>query len=244
MVAVTKCPVCGQNYKLQKYDVKGHVKFIYIPSCDCADAEFVQIKSRLKQDILCRVSDEVFPVNSLPPLYEKYDFDNLDNQGTAAVCREFSERFERGTRGGFAFIGQTGRGKSVLLACVCKELSKRGFKFLFIRTSELVDRFVESLDFGAKYRTEALFQALRGIDFIVLDDFGRGCSSACRSEFLFRITDELAAYEKCVSLTADPDILSGMKAQAFSGPIFDRLALLCPHKFIFRGESFRRAAGG
>lgn len=240
MVAITKCPICGKDYRLEKYDVKGRVKFIYIPDCTCADIKFNQISSRIKEDISRRVLPDVFQFNTLPPLYEKYTFEDLDNQKTVEVLKNFARRFKKGMRGGFAFIGETGRGKSVLLACVCKELYKLGFSFLFVRTSELIDRFVDSLDFSAKYKPEVLFKALREIDFIVLDDFGIGCSGPCRQDFLFRVIDELAAYEKCVSLTANPHILSKMKAQAFNEQIFDRLAVLCPYKFVFKGASFRR----
>ena len=59
---------------------------------------------------------------------------------------------------------------------------------------------------------------------------------------ILQFIKELAAYEKCVSLTANPHILSRMKAHGFSEHIFDRLAFLCPHRYIFKGESFRRGS--
>lgn len=230
------CPECGAQYEYKKYDVKGHVKYILLPSCNCGEKKYIDFESRVKP----RVSGRILPLNSLAPLYNGYDFSVVEKTSIAIECKKFADSFSASTQEGFAFIGNTGCGKSVLLACICKEIQKRGFSFLFIKLSALLDWFTAGLSFDTSYTTGMLLSALREPDFIVLDDFGRECISGRRQEFLFRIIEELSAYEKCVSITANPEMLKPLKARADYAAIFDRLAKLCPHTYFFKGESYRR----
>lgn len=240
MASVNTCPQCGKNYKPYTYNVKGFEKTIFIPDCECTEQEFRKIEKKNSLNSIKHASNKILQTNILAPLYEKFDFTNIECTGVARVCEEFAHKFSKNQKTGLAFIGLSGRGKSVLLACICKEIGKRGFCFLFINTARLLDIFIQSLDFSSKYKPDDLFKILKSVDFIVLDDFGRDCFSTKRKEFLFRITDELAAYEKCVSISANPDSIAYLKSIPDTDGIFDRLAMLCPSQYIFNGKSFRR----
>lgn len=240
MEFVKRCLICGREYKLHKYDVKGHTKSIYIPDCDCSQRQFEEIEAKTKQDIQRHVKSGVFQPNTLPPLFERFNFENVQDSPVKRHCIEFARSYSKGRQGGFAFIGLTGCGKSVLLACVCQALASRGFSFLFLNTAGLLDRFIQSLDFTSDYKSSDIFKMLRAVDFVVLDDFGRDCCSKKRREFLFRVVEELDSYEKCVSISANPDVLAYLKSTPATDGIFDRLAVLCPRQYIFKGKSFRR----
>ena len=241
VAALNKCPVCGLEYTLKKYDVKGVVKSIYIPECSCIEKRFQKrIKARKTN-----IRDEekyILPINFLPPVFYRYNFENIPKTRTVKACREFANNFQKGKNGGFSFIGTSGCGKSVLLASICQEIRKAGFSYLFINTAELTDKIISGYDYSTGVKPEKIFVLLRNIDFVVLDDFGRGClSDRCRY-FLHRIVDELDKYECCVSFSAAPEILAALKSCANTEGMLDRLFRLCPHRYIFKGKSFRRYA--
>lgn len=240
MDSLKKCPYCGRSYKLKEYSVKGNVKKIYVPDCECADKKLKNIKNDTGRAMQAGAADGLFQLNTLPPLYAKFNFDNVEDSFVARSCREYALSFQKGQKEGIACIGKTGSGKSVLLACICQEVYKRGFSYLFINTALLLDKFVQSMDFSSKFKAEDLLKALREIDFIVLDDFGRDCLSVKRREFMLRIAEEADVYEKCISITASPSSIALMKECPGTDAIFDRIAALCPYIYIFKGKSFRR----
>jgi len=68
--------------------------------------------------------------------------------------------------------GSPGLGKSHLAYAITKALRLRGYKTWFIKTTELLDLFKSTYQNGAQLTEDRIFELIRTIDLLVLDDVG------------------------------------------------------------------------
>lgn len=80
--------------------------------------------------------------------------------------------------------GSYGSGKTSAAAVVLKEVSSRGAKALFVVAADLVDIKIERVEFE-EYRT--LYDRIRQVDFLVIDDVGMADLSKFAGQLLVRI---------------------------------------------------------
>lgn len=111
-------------------------------------------------------------------LDDDFDADAIEMAARAA------ERIAGGERDGLILFGAQGTGKSTLAACVCNALVDAGRRCKF---TSVYDIMVDAKEIGER---NALGK-LRGMDLVVLDDFGTEATTDHRIEQSFRIVDAL-----------------------------------------------------
>lgn len=68
--------------------------------------------------------------------------------------------------------GKPGNGKSHLAYAITKGLRQQGYKTWFIKTTELLDLFKSTYQNGANLTEDRIFELIKTIDLLVLDDVG------------------------------------------------------------------------
>lgn len=245
MDIIKKCPVCQRDYYPLYSNVAGIKKCLWFPACDCEKKAIQKLEEEKRAQELKIALKKRFSNSLLSPVLQEARFENLDDTKAKEACIKFVETFQPHKSKGFAFIGHVGRGKTTLIACVTNMIIKKGYNCLFINLTLLLDKFMEAMKFTSTEKVENLLYWLCQFDFIVFDDFGAESFSDKRVEHLRLIVDSLVNYKVCLSITANPDALALLKDPEFRFykdfiPILDRISLLCPNEFLFKGESYRR----
>lgn len=245
---VQACQYCGKPYKETTFKIINQVKKVLVPSCNCF-AEFEAKKEFKKRLANKRQFLSTYFENSLfAPAFKDLDFDFIDNSENKTFSLNFVKSFSTKKSKGFYFIGDVGRGKTTMCACIAKELYKKDFTPLIIKVSTLLDVLLDTIKFDNKLTTERLLNIIVQYDFIVLDDFASEAYNDRRIDMLRRLIDHLVIYKKCIAFTCNPQKIFELKQNSYKyhsdfKAIFDRLSALCPYSLEFRGESFRRNIG-
>lgn len=239
------CSICGLEYKKVTVGSGKYNFTCYEPACDCEkrhqeqkEQERIERETREKNAIIL---NKRFDNSMLSKRLKKMDFDTLDNSfntNEIVFCKKYVHDFDTETSKGIQMLGNTGVGKSALMACVCKGLIKKGYNCLFTTLSNLLSEFIEhsSDNFGSISKK---LNWLLKFDFIVLDDIGRENITEKRKEILFQIVDALYNEEKVIAFTANPEMITKLKKDKELTAILDRLRALCPNSFQFHGNSLR-----
>ncbi|MFC1993872.1 ATP-binding protein [Chloroflexota bacterium] len=179
-----ECSVCKGRGWL-RYDVPfGHHDFGRLVPCKCTESEFEQGRlGRLEH------------YSNLGPL-TRLTFDKLLPRGRSSDPHN-QERFERGYRLAKEFaqdpkrwlvlVGPSGCGKTHLAAAIANYRLKEGHQVFFVVVPDLLDhlRTTFSPESGVGY--DDLFDRVRNVPLLVLDDLGRQSSTPWAEEKLFQI---------------------------------------------------------
>ena len=245
---VRVCEYCGKPYVEKNLNILNKTKKILVPACNC----FQEIENKKAEQK--RLTDKRrflythFDNNLFAPIYKDLDFSFVDNSEVKSFAVSFAQNFKPDKSKGFYFIGDVGRGKTTLCVCIGKYLYKKNFNTLLIKVTPLLDMLMDTIKFDTKLTAERLLNIIVQFDFIILDDFASEAYNDRRIDMLRRLIDHLVIYKKCVAFTCNPDKIFELKRSDYKYyadfmAIFDRLCLLCPTSFEFRGESFRRNKG-
>lgn len=237
-----KCSICGKQYRLHGFTIGNIVKSVTVPDCDC---EFeAEENKKAEQDKVRKneILERKFQNSLMTPYFRNFTFDNpnLDSTNQKKICEKYVEEFNPKTSGGICLLGNVGTGKTVLLACTCNALIKKGYNCLFTTMSALLDKFIESCSFDSEISTGNLYRWIREFDFVVLDDLGREKYTEKRLEIAFRIIDELINYEKIIAFSANYETITKLYSIKEFDAIRDRLAMICKLQLDFEGKSYRR----
>lgn len=244
---IKKCRICGQEYKSRLVSSEsGRFKItVYEPVCNCekrqAEIEEKNIIERKRKEKEAALLTQRFNNSMLTKRLRGMTFDSLsssENQNEIIFCKKYIKDFNIETSKGIQMLGNTGVGKSSLLACVCNSLIKKGYNCLFTTLSNLLGEFIQysSENYGSiNFKLNWLLK----FDFIVLDDIGRENLTEKRKEILFQIVDALYNEEKIIAFTANPEMIRKLKKDEELDAILNRIKSLCPNRLEFHGSSLR-----
>lgn len=239
-----KCTICGKEYKEHKIEIKAWdlSRVVEVADCDCEELARIEAENKRTGEHKKRLLSQKFENSLLTPFFQEKELSKLDESDIKKQIQDYISTFEPRKSTSIMFIGDVGTGKTTLLACACKELILKGHTCLFIKMSNLLDRFINACSFDSEETTEKLKSWLMEFDFIVIDDFGREKYTEKRLELAFDIIDDLMNYKNCIGITANPEMIAKLKKIPDFEAILDRLNEKCGIKHTFKGESYRRKA--
>lgn len=241
----TQCSICGKEYKQITVGKEPFQFTCYEAQCDCEKKAAAQAdmerEERERREIAAAILTKRFDNSMMSKRLMKMDFEVLNpsqNVKEIEFCKKYVKTFNTETSKGIQLLGNTGTGKSSLMACICNSLIKMGYNCLFTTLSALLSDFVQysGEHFGS---ISNKLNWLLKYDFIVLDDIGRESITDKRKEILFQIIDTLYNEEKIIAYTANPEMLVKLKHDQELAAILDRIKSLCPHVLKFNGNSLR-----
>lgn len=241
------CEHCGKPYKQAKISViiggkKGQSVVCTEPNCNCLEVIKQKEKERKERERIERLKNErlqeLFTNSLMTPYFKLKTFDKLKNDANVEKAKDFVRYFAPRQSEGIQMIGNIGTGKTTILAAICNELLKNGYKCLFTTFSELLSRFTNHSSYNAGSITD-LLNWLTEFDFVCLDDIGREAYTDKRKEIAFQIIDTLLNYRVVVAFTANPEMIEKLKQIPEMYAALDRLREMCPTRYEFRGKSLR-----
>jgi len=179
-----ECPVCKGKGWL-RYDVPfGHSDFGRLVPCKCTESDFEQGRlSRLEQ------------YSNLGPL-TRLTFEKLLPRGRSSDPHN-QERFGRGyhmakefaqnPKGWLVLSGPSGCGKTHLAAAIANYRLKEGNQVFFVVVPDLLDHLRTTFSPESDVGYDDLFDRVRNVPLLVLDDLGRQSSTPWAEEKLFQI---------------------------------------------------------
>lgn len=242
-----KCEHCGKPYKDIKISVimggiKREPQYFTEPDCNCLEQIKKQEEEKRELESFERLKtkrlQELFNNSLITPYFKTKTFENLTNNENLERCKQYAREFNPETSKGIQMIGNIGTGKTTLLAAICNELLKNGYKCLFTTLSDLLGKFTNYSSNNAGNITD-LLQWLTEFDFVCLDDIGRETYTDKRKEVAFQIIDTLLNYRVITAFTANPEMIEKLKQIPEMNAALDRLKEMCPIKYEFRGKSLR-----
>ena len=240
-----KCPFCGKSYIwfIKEINFGNTKKTLKVPvkDCNCDELREQEAKIKRQEQYKANKLEALFDNSMMTPLFKEKTFNNLNPTQELNKCKEYVKEFNPRISKGIQMIGKIGTGKTTLLAAICNELLKEGYKCLFTTFSDLLDKFSE-YSYQNAGNIKSLLNWLTEFDFIVLDDIGREAYTDIRKELAFRIIDTILNYKVVVAFTANPEMLLKLKKINELDAMIDRLKEICPIKFVFNGESLRGKA--
>ncbi|MBO7735036.1 MAG: ATP-binding protein [Methanobrevibacter sp.] len=241
------CEHCGKPYKQVKISfimdgLKHNPKIFNEPVCRCIEIITEKEKEKREQERLEKLKNErlqeLFTNSLITPYFKMKTFERIEQNYNTEQAIKYVRDFIPFYSNGIQMIGNVGTGKTTLLAAICNELLKNGYKCLFTTFSELLSRFTSHSSNNAGSITD-LLNWLIEFDFVCLDDIGREAYTDKRKEIAFQIIDTLLNYRVVVAFTANPEMIEKLKQIPEMNAALDRLREMCPIKYEFRGKSLR-----
>jgi DNA replication protein DnaC len=119
---------------------------------------------------------------------------NYKRQDLTSEQRENLERayknaveFARAPHGWIVFAGLNGCGKTHLAAAIANQLRNTGSEVLFILVPDLLDHLRASFSPDSKVSYDSLFEKIKNIPVLVLDDYGEHTSTPWAQEKLYQL---------------------------------------------------------
>ena len=178
------CPVCGGTGWVTLDVPLDHPEFGKASPCRCAREDWESQKSsRLRR------------FSNLGPL-TRLTFDILAPQGRSPDPenrRLFSKALEAVTayaekpEGWLVLMGASGSGKTHLAAALANSCIERGLRVFFMVVPDLLDHLRATFAPNSDTSYDELFEQVRSVPLLILDDLGTQTSSSWASEKLYQI---------------------------------------------------------
>ncbi len=179
-----ECPLCKGRGWL-RFDVPyGHADFGRLAPCKCTEREF-------EQEHLARLKR----YSNLGPL-ARLTFENLrpggrsddsPNRDRFARCRQDATAFAEEPRGWLVLCGPSGCGKTHTAAAIANYRLQRGEQAFFISVPDLLDHLRTTFSPSSDIAYDELFDRVRNVPLLVLDDLGSQSSTPWAEEKLFQV---------------------------------------------------------
>ena len=228
-----QCPRCKGRGWL-RYDAPyGHPDFGRIVPCDCTRKEFEEERqSRLER------------YSNLGPL-TRLTFDNLlphgrssdpQNQERFARCRQLAADYALDPKGWLVLCGPSGCGKTHLAAAIANQVLQRGNHAFFMIVPDLLDHLRTTFGPSSDITYDDLFERVRNVPFLVLDDLGSQSSTAWAEEKLFQILNHRfnAELPTVVTVSNLDDLDERLAARLLDPAIAERCELEKPQLPLFQ----------
>lgn len=245
VVGEKECEECGNVYKLYKtpHGSLGACK-------PCEDKRLIEkldlptveeYREQKKQGFILnfeRVTDDIkgATVNSYKPTHET-------QKQAKQMAVDFITRFD-GKRS-LVYAGKSGIGKSHLSYAINKAIRKKGYKTLFIKSTDLLDAIKSTYDYNSTTSQDDIFKMIDNLDLLVLDDLGgeyekendRGETWA--SDVLYKVVDMRLGKSLITTTNYNETELTNKYGQVQGGRIVSRM-LDNADSLRFEGEDLRR----
>lgn len=216
------CPTCGPVY--ETHTSEGKPVEVRIP-CPCTARQEVETKRQAEAAdrrrramaewrSTCKRLKLTIPAEYADVTLASLDDDPRSLEGKQTILRYLADVEARLADGhGVAFCGETGTGKSTVMAALVNELQARGYRALFLTVGDLLARL---RDFGRKdgngvSRAQEVADIVRDVDFLVLDDLGAESSTTQWAVGeLFAVINDRYAARKPFAITSNQSI-AGLK---------------------------------
>ncbi len=243
------CPLCKGRGWLRFDAPYGHPDFGRITPCACTEKEFEQgHQSRLER------------YSNLGPL-TRHTFDNLLPRGRSSDVHN-QDRFARSLREALSFAedpagwlilsGASGCGKTHMAAAIANYRLQQGQQVFFMVVPDLLDHLRTTFGPSSDIAYDELFERVRNVALLVLDDLGSQSSTPWAEEKLFQILNHRFNAELPTVVTAinleelddrlvarlrDPAIARLCELETVQPPPFQQVGGLSP-KFL-EGRTFK-----
>lgn len=180
------CPICGGMGWI-KYDVPvQHPDFGRLVRCPNATEEAdAARRERLRKlgNLNAYVDKRLDNFNPSPSGYSSYYVASLNSAYGAAVS------FAQNPLGILVFEGGTGSGKTHLAAAIGNIHLERGKPVWFMNAPDLLDHLRSTYRSDSDLAYDELFERVRSVDLLILDDLGTENPSAWAQEKLYQLID-------------------------------------------------------
>ena len=207
----------------------GYLEFLHLLVNDeVANRESNNFEKRIRlarfaEDCTFATYDFKFNADVLPPA-------TIRDLATCAFIRQ---------KQNLLLAGPPGIGKSFVAQAIGHEACKRGLEVHFAKTHKLLTLLQDDL---RPKRVQALFERVRTVDLLILDDFGFRTYTPTEAELLYTIADERLAKRSTVITTNRPpeDWYGVFPDQVIGGAILDRLVAGAIRLMTTKGRSYRK----
>jgi DNA replication protein DnaC len=170
------CPLChGAGYVRLEVPV-GDPAFGQAIRCQCKER---QLEERERFNL--RRLSNLDPFRD--KTFETFDVTNPDFR----EAFEASQKFARDPLDWLVLRGGPGRGKTHLAAAIANEAEKAGIPVIFAIVPDLLDHLRATFAPSSDMPYDALFDKVREVQLLILDDFGAENSTAWATEKLFQL---------------------------------------------------------
>ncbi|MCX8125837.1 MAG: ATP-binding protein [Dehalococcoidia bacterium] len=169
------CPICGGAEFVHPLTRSGRPDYSRVVPCRC-------VRERIQKERLAALEK----LSNLGTL-TRMTFDTILPQGRRGDSlhqQKFSRAFEAARsfaarpEGWLVFIGPAGSGKTHLAAAIANERLKQGQPVFYITTADLLDHLRRASSPNAETTTEDLFDQVKNIPLLVIDDLNLETATA------------------------------------------------------------------
>ena len=174
--ASDECPLCKGAGWLRSDVPLGHPLFGRPVMCECLSAKREE-----------REFEDLLTFSNLDP-FQHQTFENFDQKvpGVDAAFQA-ARKFARDPDGWLVLHGAYGCGKTHLAAAIANECISRRFRTLFVVVPELLDHLRSTFAPSSEISYDELFERVRNVPLLVLDDLGTESSTPWAREKLYQI---------------------------------------------------------
>lgn len=213
---MSKCEHCGLPLKKEKMEVMGIVKHFLTYDCNCLnEQETKQRDYRNKLEF-----EKQIPQKAI-------DFFK-ENKNTTYKIKDINKSY--------LLIGNVGSGKTIQALKIGIEQVKNGKKARFYRVSDLLNHIQDEY---LEHRENEVFNTIKAINPLILDDLGREKYTEKRLEWVFKIIDNAVNSNQQLVITANQEMIEKLLKIPDFIAIRDRIAGHC-QRVDFKEISFRR----
>ncbi|MBM3926352.1 MAG: AAA family ATPase [SAR202 cluster bacterium] len=182
-----ECPVCNGLGWVSHKAPRGHPDFGQVFPCRCQREktapqrqEMLQRFSGLSEEMLSRMTFEGFEVNA--PGADAEERSTLQHALIAA------KSFASDAQGWLLLTGPNGCGKTHLSVAISGERIRLGQMVFFTMVPDLLDHLRSTFNPNSPVEYDQLFEMVKTVPLLILDDMGAESSTAWAQEKMFQIT--------------------------------------------------------
>ena len=192
--------------------------------------------------------ERLYSSSRLPARFKSIGFEAMektaDNANLLKMAQWLIESVSKDGRNGGYIYGESGRGKTMLVACVANELIKKGVGVLFSNSADLLDD-LRPKDNGE--RTDEKLEKLKAINTLIIDDLGAERLTDWGVEVLYKIINARWGDMKQTIITSNYSLkelgshLTVKGDETMAQRIYNRLVDMCYEREL-KGEDYRLRA--
>ena len=178
------CPSCRDTGWISRRVPVTHPDFGEVFACRCRE-----------QELRNRSLDHLQRYSNLGPL-KRMTFESLDLPGTAsehaprgslAAVVQAGREFADNPEGWLVLTGPTSSGKTHLASAIANRCIEKGRTLFFTHVSDLLDHLRATFSPDSPVNYDDIFQQVRDVPILVLDDLGSQSSTPWAQEKLFQV---------------------------------------------------------
>lgn len=197
-----KCKFCGKELKpigLDYLYTNISPDFIEYERCDCEKSkEFwnkvdFQIQEQKRKEHYKEIINKFYSKNCISKRLKDYNFDNFNvtdiNKKVVEIAKDYTKKCIEGKQeNGLIITGNSGVGKTHLVASISNELIEKDKLVLMGRLTSLLDMIKETFKDNSKSENE-LIELFSNIDMVIIDDLGTEKISSWALDKLYTIIE-------------------------------------------------------